>query len=163
MRTVINILQGMTTPERRSHSKTRKFYATLSPLTSPGKWLSTAHNTTSRRQRYSVLGSDSVIQESGLDPQLKLKELETHRELSSALELELPAVKRERMKGLEQWLNDVLEHEGAAGRTKEPLINIKKFGFDKQTLKNSNLSMQQIDSLYSGLFIYTNGVKSAFK
>ena len=57
----------------------------------------------------------------------------------------------------------MLEHEGAKGKLKKPLVNIEMFGFDKQTLRNSNLSFQQIDQLYSGLFIYTNGVKSAFK
>lgn len=33
---------------------------------------------------------------------------------------------------------------------------------DKGTLRNSNLSNEQINNLYNGLFVYTSGIKNTF-
>lgn len=34
---------------------------------------------------------------------------------------------------------------------------------DKANLRNSNMSLEEIGNLYSGLFVYTNGIKNTFE
>lgn len=62
---------------------------------------------------------------------------------------------------LEEWLNDALEGDEGAG-LKEPLRTLKKYEMDKASLRNSNMSHEQIKTLYNGLFVYTSGIKNAF-
>lgn len=39
---------------------------------------------------------------------------------------------------------------------------LKQLEMDKGSLRNANLSSEQISSLYSGLFVYSSGIKSSF-
>lgn len=63
---------------------------------------------------------------------------------------------------LEEWLNDALEGEEGSG-LREPLRTLKQLEMDKGSLRNANLSSEQISALYSGLFVYSSGIKSSFE
>lgn len=74
----------------------------------------------------------------------------------------LPGLRREKGFMLEEWLNDALEGEEGSG-LREPLRTLKQLEMDKGSLRNANLSSEQISALYSGLFVYSSGIKSSFE